>query len=97
MFVQSDQVPVGNIPRSITVYCRGEVTRQAQPGDHVSVTGVQHNICTSVSIWLSLSLCLSVCHCVKIRDCNPGIPAFFVNPESQDWQSLNPGILGSQK
>ncbi|CAH1782437.1 unnamed protein product [Owenia fusiformis] len=36
----SDQVPVGNIPRSITVLSRGETTRKAQPGDHVSVTGV---------------------------------------------------------
>jgi DNA replication licensing factor MCM7 len=36
----SDQVPVGNIPRSMTVYCRGETTRQAQPGDHVSITGI---------------------------------------------------------
>ena len=33
-------MPVGNIPRSMTVYCRGEVTRQATPGDHVCVTGV---------------------------------------------------------
>ena len=38
--VQSDQVPVGNIPRSITVLCRGENTRQCQPGDHVSIMGV---------------------------------------------------------
>ncbi|XP_029437745.1 DNA replication licensing factor MCM7 isoform X1 [Rhinatrema bivittatum] len=36
----SDQVPVGNIPRSMTVFVRGENTRRAQPGDHVSVTGV---------------------------------------------------------
>ena len=36
----SDQVPVGNIPRSLTIHCRGEVTRQCQPGDHVAVTGV---------------------------------------------------------
>lgn len=36
----SDQVPVGNIPRSMTVFCRGEVTRLTQPGDHVSITGV---------------------------------------------------------
>lgn len=36
----SDQVPVGNIPRSLTVFCRGETTRQAIPGDHVAVTGV---------------------------------------------------------
>ncbi len=36
----SDQVPVGNIPRSMTVFARGETTRQSQPGDHVSVTGV---------------------------------------------------------
>ena len=37
---QSDAVPVGNIPRSLTILCRGETTRQALPGDHVSVTGV---------------------------------------------------------
>ncbi|XP_049518540.1 DNA replication licensing factor mcm7 [Dermacentor silvarum] len=36
----SDQVPVGNIPRSMTVYVRGELTRTALPGDHVSVTGI---------------------------------------------------------
>ncbi|XP_064409097.1 DNA replication licensing factor MCM7 isoform X2 [Latimeria chalumnae] len=36
----SDQVPVGNIPRSMTVFARGENTRLAQPGDHVSITGI---------------------------------------------------------
>ncbi|XP_038642652.1 LOW QUALITY PROTEIN: DNA replication licensing factor MCM7, partial [Scyliorhinus canicula] len=36
----TDQVPVGNIPRSMTVYSRGENTRLAQPGDHVSITGI---------------------------------------------------------
>ena len=36
----NDQVPVGNIPRSMTVITRGEVTRRASPGDHVLVTGV---------------------------------------------------------
>jgi len=36
----SDQVPVGNIPRAITVQVRGENTRQVVPGDHVQVTGV---------------------------------------------------------
>ncbi|XP_033759982.1 DNA replication licensing factor mcm7-like [Pecten maximus] len=36
----SDQVPVGNIPRGMTVLCRGEMTRLAQPGDHVSISGV---------------------------------------------------------
>lgn len=36
----NDQVPVGNIPRSMTLVTRGEVTRQAAPGDHVMVTGV---------------------------------------------------------
>lgn len=37
---QSDQVPVGNIPRSMSVYARGENTRLAQPGDHVAIAGV---------------------------------------------------------
>ncbi|KAI4484932.1 hypothetical protein M0802_012940 [Mischocyttarus mexicanus] len=36
----SDQVPVGHIPRSITIFCRGETTRQCLPGDHVTVTGI---------------------------------------------------------
>lgn len=33
-------MPTGHIPRSLTVLCRGEVTRQSQPGDHVVITGV---------------------------------------------------------
>jgi DNA replication licensing factor MCM7 len=36
----SDQVPVGNIPRGMSVFCRGETTRSTQPGDHVSITGI---------------------------------------------------------
>ncbi|KAF7284013.1 hypothetical protein GWI33_022635 [Rhynchophorus ferrugineus] len=36
----SDQVPVGHIPRTLTIFCRGEVTRKALPGDHVAVTGI---------------------------------------------------------
>ena len=36
----SDQVPVGHIPRTMTVIARGELTRQAVPGDHVSITGI---------------------------------------------------------
>lgn len=35
----SDQVPVGSIPRALTVYCYGENTRKAQPGDQVQITG----------------------------------------------------------
>ncbi|KAG5676416.1 hypothetical protein PVAND_006254 [Polypedilum vanderplanki] len=36
----SDQVPVGHIPRTLTIACRGEQTRNCQPGDHVLITGV---------------------------------------------------------
>lgn len=36
----SDQVPVGSIPRAMTVCVRGENTRLAQPGDHISITGI---------------------------------------------------------
>nr|XP_018897771.1 PREDICTED: DNA replication licensing factor Mcm7 [Bemisia tabaci] len=36
----SDQVPVGNIPRGVTVFCRGENTRQVLPGDHVQIAGI---------------------------------------------------------
>ena len=33
-------MPVGNIPRSMTILCRGEITRLVQPGDHVGITGI---------------------------------------------------------
>lgn len=33
-------MPVGNIPRSMTIYARGENTRVAQPGDHVAIAGI---------------------------------------------------------
>ncbi|XP_052005836.1 DNA replication licensing factor mcm7-A-like isoform X1 [Xyrauchen texanus] len=36
----SDQVPVGNIPRCMTIYARGENTRVTQPGDHVAISGI---------------------------------------------------------
>lgn len=39
-YFQSDQVPVGHIPRTLTIFCRGELTRLAIPGDHVAITGV---------------------------------------------------------
>ena len=35
-----DQVPVGHIPRSMTVHCRGEQTRACGPGDIVTVSGI---------------------------------------------------------
>ncbi|CAF4228895.1 unnamed protein product [Rotaria sp. Silwood2] len=36
----TDQVPIGNIPRSMTIWCRGTNTRICQPGDHVAITGI---------------------------------------------------------
>ena len=36
----SEQVPVGNIPRSLTLYAKGENTRLCRPGDHIACTGV---------------------------------------------------------
>lgn len=36
----SDQVPVGHIPRTMTIIAKGENTRKAVPGDHVCVTGI---------------------------------------------------------
>lgn len=35
-----DQVPVGHIPRSISIHCRGELTRKCGPGDVVTITGI---------------------------------------------------------
>nr|QIC49967.1 DNA replication licensing factor MCM7 [Actinia equina] len=36
----SDQVPVGHIPRTMTIIAKGENTRLAVPGDHVCATGI---------------------------------------------------------
>jgi len=36
----SSAVPTGDIPWTMTVLARGELTRLTQPGDHVAVTGV---------------------------------------------------------
>ena len=36
----SDQVPVGNIPRSVSIVAKGEQTRLVLPGDHVVITGI---------------------------------------------------------
>ncbi len=35
----SEQVPVGNIPRALTIIAKGENTRSCRPGDHVGITG----------------------------------------------------------
>ena len=35
-----DQVPIGHIPRSITVQCRGELTRGCAPGDMATLSGI---------------------------------------------------------
>lgn len=37
---QSDQVAIGSIPRSLTVYLTGENSRKAIPGDTVQICGV---------------------------------------------------------
>ncbi|CAN0344498.1 unnamed protein product [Pylaiella littoralis] len=35
-----DQVPIGHIPRAMTVHCRGGLTRTCSPGDIVSIGGI---------------------------------------------------------
>lgn len=37
---RSDQVPMGHVPRTMTIIARGATTRQCGPGDIVQVTGV---------------------------------------------------------
>lgn len=34
------QVPMGHVPRSMNVYCRGELTRLASPGDIITIDGI---------------------------------------------------------
>jgi DNA replication licensing factor MCM7 len=36
----ADQVPVGHIPRMLTVHCHGTLTRQINPGDVVDIAGI---------------------------------------------------------
>ncbi|KAI9752925.1 MAG: Mcm2-7 hexameric complex component [Chaenotheca gracillima] len=36
----ADQVPVGHIPRALTVHCHGALTRQINPGDVVDIAGI---------------------------------------------------------
>ncbi|KAJ5739300.1 DNA replication licensing factor MCM7 [Penicillium manginii] len=36
----ADQVPVGHIPRSLTIHCHGAQTRQLNPGDVVDIAGI---------------------------------------------------------
>ncbi|KAL6716217.1 DNA replication licensing factor MCM7 [Lecanora helva] len=36
----ADQVPVGHIPRQLTVHCHGTVTRHINPGDIINVAGI---------------------------------------------------------
>uniref|UniRef100_A0A915J4U6 DNA replication licensing factor MCM7 n=1 Tax=Romanomermis culicivorax TaxID=13658 RepID=A0A915J4U6_ROMCU len=36
----SDQIPIGSIPRSMTIYVKGENTRAANPGDHIQISGI---------------------------------------------------------
>eukprot|EP00953_Heterococcus_sp_UTEX-ZZ885_P031657 16590-Heterococcus_DN1.PRE.5 len=38
--VQPDQVPIGHIPRTMTVQCHGDLTRQCTPGDIVTLAGI---------------------------------------------------------
>jgi len=34
------QVPMGHVPRSLSVHCRGELTRLASPGDVITIDGI---------------------------------------------------------
>jgi len=36
----AEQVPIGQIPRSLTVHCYGSLVRQVSPGDVVDITGI---------------------------------------------------------
>ena len=36
----SDQTPIGSIPRTFTVHCKGGLTRQCTPGDIITLTAI---------------------------------------------------------
>ena len=35
----SDQVPIGHVPRTLKVVCKGANTKRCAPGDYVTITG----------------------------------------------------------
>ncbi|KAG1934624.1 DNA replication licensing factor MCM7 isoform X2 [Pimephales promelas] len=67
----SDQVPVGNIPRCMSIYARGENTRVAQPGDHVAVSGIFLPLLRSgfrQAVQGLLSETYLECHCITLMN-----------------------------
>ncbi|XDV37895.1 hypothetical protein PO909_007421 [Leuciscus waleckii] len=67
----SDQVPVGNIPRCMSIYTRGENTRVAQPGDHVAVSGIFLPLLRSgfrQAVQGLLSETYLECHCITLMN-----------------------------
>lgn len=36
----AEQVPVGHIPRTMTIHCHGSLTRQTNPGDVIDIAGI---------------------------------------------------------
>jgi len=65
------------------------------------LTNLKFDAVKNQSKWTWSSIILDS-RIVLARDCNPGIPNpgipdVFLNPESRDWQSPNPGILGLKK
>lgn len=50
----TDQVPIGHVPRSITILAFGESTRQCAPGDTVTIHGIYlPNVTTGPSVYRS--------------------------------------------
>lgn len=50
---QTDQVPMGHIPRTMTVYLYNDQTRQMTAGDHVTISGVGSDlnaVCNYITI-----------------------------------------------
>lgn len=67
----SDQVPVGNIPRSMSIYARGENTRVTQPGDHVAISGIFLPLLRSgfrQAVQGLLSETYLECHCITLMN-----------------------------
>eukprot|EP00606_Chrysophyceae_sp_TOSAG23-5_P000291 GSChrysophyteH2.ASY1.ANO1.1034.1 assembled CDS len=86
-----DQVPVGHIPRTITVQCKGEAVRQCGPGDIVTLSG----------IFLAQKFagaCVCVCVCVCFVGRRAGLSnstyllAHCIEREKQNYADLTAGL-----
>ena len=93
--MQADQVPVGHIPRSMTVHVTGELTRLATPGDVITIAGVRTCGCArrgdaqpTARSWMRPSGALA-----RVRALGPIGPQIFLPTPYTGFKAIRAGLL----